>query len=113
MLIDSGGVQEETTVLGVPCPTLRDSTERPMTVTHGTNTVVGLDPAGSVVPTPASSLLDSRKAPGRELRRVRWQRAGGTGHQQAITLPMAVQNSGQRSGATRPVRRSRHSVGTS
>ena len=44
VLTDSGGVQEETTVRGVPCLTLRDSTERPVTVTHGTNTVVGLDP---------------------------------------------------------------------
>jgi len=44
LLSDSGGVQEETTVLGVPCFTLRDSTERPVTVTHGTNTIMGLDP---------------------------------------------------------------------
>jgi UDP-N-acetylglucosamine 2-epimerase (non-hydrolysing) len=41
---DSGGVQEETTALGVPCLTLRENTERPLTVTEGTNTVVGLDP---------------------------------------------------------------------
>lgn len=40
---DSGGVQEETTVLGVPCLTLRDNTERPITVTEGTNVVVGRD----------------------------------------------------------------------
>jgi UDP-N-acetylglucosamine 2-epimerase (non-hydrolysing) len=42
---DSGGVQEETTALGVPCLTLRENTERPITVSQGTNTVVGLDPA--------------------------------------------------------------------
>lgn len=41
VLTDSGGVQEETTVLGIPCLTLRDTTERPLTVTEGTNTVVG------------------------------------------------------------------------
>ena len=41
VLTDSGGIQEETTVLGVPCITLRETTERPMTVTHGTNVVVG------------------------------------------------------------------------
>ncbi len=45
MLTDSGGVQEETTVLGVPCLTLRDNTERPITVTEGTNRVVGREPA--------------------------------------------------------------------
>jgi UDP-N-acetylglucosamine 2-epimerase (non-hydrolysing) len=45
VLTDSGGVQEETTYLGVPCFTLRDSTERPMTATAGTNTLLGLEPA--------------------------------------------------------------------
>ncbi len=43
VLTDSGGLQEETTALGVPCITLRDNTERPVTVTRGTNTVVGSD----------------------------------------------------------------------
>ena len=43
VLTDSGGLQEETTVLGVPCITLRDTTERPVTVDQGTNTVVGHD----------------------------------------------------------------------
>lgn len=44
VLTDSGGIQEETTILGVPCLTLRETTERPVTVTHGTNRVVGADP---------------------------------------------------------------------
>ena len=44
VLTDSGGIQEETTYLGVPCFTLRDNTERPVTVRAGTNTVLGLDP---------------------------------------------------------------------
>lgn len=46
VLTDSGGIQEETTVLGVPCFTLRDNTERPITVTEGTNTLLGTGPAG-------------------------------------------------------------------
>jgi UDP-N-acetylglucosamine 2-epimerase (non-hydrolysing) len=44
VLTDSGGVQEETTVLGVPCLTLRNTTERPVTVKQGTNRVIGADP---------------------------------------------------------------------
>lgn len=44
VLTDSGGLQEETTALGVPCFTLRENTERPITVTDGTNTMVGRDP---------------------------------------------------------------------
>ena len=45
VITDSGGVTEETTVMGVPCMTLRDSTERPETVTEGTNELLGTDPA--------------------------------------------------------------------
>jgi UDP-N-acetylglucosamine 2-epimerase (non-hydrolysing) len=44
VLTDSGGIQEETSVLGIPCLTLRENTERPITVTMGTNKVVGTDP---------------------------------------------------------------------
>jgi UDP-N-acetylglucosamine 2-epimerase (non-hydrolysing) len=45
VITDSGGVTEETTVMGVPCVTLRDTTERPETVTLGTNELIGTDPA--------------------------------------------------------------------
>jgi UDP-N-acetylglucosamine 2-epimerase (non-hydrolysing) len=45
VITDSGGVQEETTYLGVPCLTVRDNTERPITISSGTNRLVGRDPA--------------------------------------------------------------------
>lgn len=45
VLTDSGGLQEETTALGVPCVTMRDSTERPVTVDEGSNVLAGTDPA--------------------------------------------------------------------
>lgn len=48
VLTDSGGIQEETTVFGVPCLTLRENTERPVTVEIGTNTVVGTSPEAIV-----------------------------------------------------------------
>jgi UDP-N-acetylglucosamine 2-epimerase (non-hydrolysing) len=43
VLTDSGGLQEETTILGVPCLTLRHNTERPVTISHGTNIMTGPD----------------------------------------------------------------------
>ena len=62
VMTDSGGVQEETTVLGVPCLTLRHSTERPITVTEGTNRVVGTDPTAILT---AYAELDTTRTPRR------------------------------------------------
>ncbi len=45
VVTDSGGMQEETTALGVPCITVRENTERPITIEEGTNTLIGADPA--------------------------------------------------------------------
>jgi UDP-N-acetylglucosamine 2-epimerase (non-hydrolysing) len=63
VLTDSGGIQEETTALGVPCLTLRESTERPVTVTEGTNTIVGTNPAdidGAIEKLRASPEIEGR-----------------------------------------------------
>lgn len=63
VMTDSGGLQEETTALGVPCLTLRTNTERPITVDVGTNRVVGVDPQAIVAA--AASILDGRAKVGR------------------------------------------------
>jgi UDP-N-acetylglucosamine 2-epimerase (non-hydrolysing) len=65
VLTDSGGVQEETTVLSIPCLTLRENTERPATVEHGSHQVVGIDSyrivaARSILQSPSRS---SRRPP--------------------------------------------------
>ncbi len=63
VVTDSGGIQEETTALGVPCLTLRDNTERPITVSEGTNRVIGSDPI-AIAPA-ASAVLAAPQPPPR------------------------------------------------
>ena len=63
VITDSGGVTEETTVMGVPCLTLRDNTERPETVAVGTNEIVGTDPAN--LPPALERLMAGRWKTGR------------------------------------------------
>jgi UDP-N-acetylglucosamine 2-epimerase (non-hydrolysing) len=59
VLTDSGGVQEETTFLNVPCLTLRENTERPVTISQGTNRLVGLNP--EVIVREAKAVLENGK----------------------------------------------------
>ena len=59
VITDSGGIQEETTILGVPCLTVRENTERPVTVTEGTNILVGID-AGRILNGYRDSLTTTR-----------------------------------------------------
>jgi UDP-N-acetylglucosamine 2-epimerase (non-hydrolysing) len=63
VLTDSGGIQEETTVLGIPCLTLRENTERPITVDQGTNHLVGADPA--TIQAEVRKILDGEARRGR------------------------------------------------
>jgi UDP-N-acetylglucosamine 2-epimerase (non-hydrolysing) len=63
VITDSGGVQEETTALGVPCLTVRDNTERPITITEGTNKLVGSNP--DVLPGEVAEILAGRSKRGR------------------------------------------------
>jgi UDP-N-acetylglucosamine 2-epimerase (non-hydrolysing) len=63
VLTDSGGIQEETTALGVPCLTLRENTERPITISQGTNLLVGTEPAKIVAA--AREVLSGKSKAGR------------------------------------------------
>ena len=60
VLTDSGGIQEETTILDVPCITLRSTTERPVTLTHGTNVLVDADPE-AIIRSFSQSVQDVRR----------------------------------------------------
>ncbi|MFI1095640.1 non-hydrolyzing UDP-N-acetylglucosamine 2-epimerase [Streptomyces sp. NPDC020917] len=95
VLTDSGGVQEETTALGVPCVTLRDNTERPVTVEQGTNVLAGRDPEQIVATVHA--VLDDPPAPrrpdlwdgraGERIAEVLLDRDGAAGRPRPTDLP--------------------------
>jgi UDP-N-acetylglucosamine 2-epimerase (non-hydrolysing) len=96
VLTDSGGIQEETTVLGIPCLTLRPNTERPITVTEGTNRVVGNNPDRIVAAAVEVLTNGSRKAStpelwdGRAGERIALAltRSGGTTSPRPTDLPL-------------------------
>ena len=88
VLTDSGGLQEETTALGIPCITLRENTERPITVTEGTNTIVGCDPALI-----KSTALDALTTGGKS-GRIPEMWDGKTAHRIADVLINYIENNG-------------------
>jgi UDP-N-acetylglucosamine 2-epimerase (non-hydrolysing) len=80
VLTDSGGIQEETTVLGIPCITLRENTERPITVREGTNTVLGV---GQAALDRLPELLDVRTPP-RATHLEHWDGSAGARVREAL-----------------------------
>ncbi len=102
VLTDSGGVQEETTVLGIPCLTLRDNTERPVTVTEGTNRAVGRDP-GRIV----AAAREAIESPPRRRAPVLWDGHAGD------RIAAALVAGGGAAGHLRPTDKPRASVGIS
>ena len=102
VLTDSGGVQEETTVLGIPCLTLRDNTERPVTVTEGTNRAVGRDP-GRIV----AAAREAIESPPRRRAPVLWDGHAGD------RIAAALVAGGGAAGHPRPTDQPRASAGIS
>jgi len=94
IITDSGGVQEEATALHVPCFTMRENTERPVTVTHGTNVVLGLDPAA------IAGVPDRLERPRRELPPL-WDGHAGERSASAIARLLGVELPIAASAATR------------
>lgn len=99
VVTDSGGVQEETSVLGVPCLTYRTTTERPITVNLGTNTIIGVDPARLRAACAEELVRDF--TPGGAAEIPLWDGAAGPRAAQAISaflrvgdIPVATASSG-------------------
>jgi UDP-N-acetylglucosamine 2-epimerase (non-hydrolysing) len=99
VLTDSGGIQEETTVLGVPCLTLRESTERPITIEEGTNQLVGCEPQRIVaaaravlrngVPHRCPALWDGKA--GERIAQVLLEGGGPSSHLRPTDVPAPAQ----------------------
>ena len=88
VVTDSGGVQEETTALGIRCFTLRNNTERPVTVSHGTNIVLGLDPDR------LAAIPDFLELPLREERPPLWDGHAGERAADEIEAALGIVRSG-------------------
>ena len=93
VVTDSGGVQEETTALGIRCFTLRNNTERPVTVSHGTNIVLGLDPDR------LSGIPDYLELPLKEERPPLWDGHAGERAADEIEAALGIIRSGAASAA--------------
>lgn len=107
-LTDSGGLQEETTVLGIPCVTLREQTERPITITHGTNRMAPWPLTVEGIVTTLDDALSKRSEPRRPegwdgsaaQRIVRALRIGSATADPGVTRPADRRASGNRAAGT-------------